>query len=73
VNDGTAVQVRKVAKNAPPNGATELIVKRTLANNGHNLLLFSKALFEDGSESVEAIQTFRRLDHPHGNGCDCEC
>ena len=73
VDDGTGVQVRKVAKNAPPNGAIELIVKRTLANNGHILLLFSKALFKDGSESVEAIQTFRRLDHPHGNDCDCNC
>lgn len=61
VDDGQAVQVRKVAKNAPPNGAVELIVKRQLANHGHNLILTSKAKFEDGSESVESVQTFHRI------------
>jgi len=61
VDDGQAVQVRKVAKNAPPNGAVELIVKRQLANHGHNLILTSKAIFEDGSESLESVQTFHRI------------
>lgn len=63
VDDGRAVQVRKVATNAPPNGAAELIIKRTLANEGNYLLLFSKARFQDGTESIESIQTFHRLDH----------
>jgi hypothetical protein len=63
VDDGQAVQVRKVAKNAPPNGAVELIVKRQLANHGHNLILTSKAKFDDGSESLESVQTFHRIHH----------
>ena len=61
VEGGQAVQVRKIGLNAPPNGAVELIIKRELGNNGHNLIVSSKAVFRDGSESLESVQTFHRL------------
>jgi hypothetical protein len=62
VDDGSSIQVRKVARNAPLDGATELLIKRTLTNDGRYLLLYSKARFSDGSESTECIQTFERVD-----------
>jgi len=61
VDDGQALQVRKVATNPPPDGAMELIVKRELGNNGHNLIMSSKARYKDGSESLESVQTFHRI------------
>lgn len=61
VDGGQAIQVRKVGLNAPPGGAIELIVKRQLENNGHNLIVSSKARFKDGSESLESVQTFHRF------------
>ena len=61
VDDGDAVEVRKVALNAPANGAVCLLIKRQLANNGHNLVVTSKARFKDGSESLESVQTYHRI------------
>lgn len=61
VENGQAIQVRKVAQNAAKDQAQILIVKRTLANNGHNMVLSSKAIFEDGRESLESVQTFHRI------------
>ena len=62
VENGQAVEVRKVAKNAPKDGAVELVVKRMLGNGGHNLVLMSKARFANGDESLESVQTFHRID-----------
>ena len=62
VENGQAVEVRKVAKNAPNDGAVELVVKRMLGNGGHNLVLMSKARFANGDESLESVQTFHRID-----------
>jgi len=61
VDDGQAVEVRKVARNAPEGGAVELVVKRTLGNGKHNLVLSSKARFANGDESLESVQTFHRI------------
>jgi len=61
VDDGQAVQVRKICQNPPKNGATELFVTRMLSNDGQNLMIFSKARFDDGSESLECVQTFQRI------------
>jgi hypothetical protein len=61
VDNGQAVQVRKVGKNVPPNSPVEIIVRRELGNNGHNLIISSKAIYADGSETLECIQTFHRL------------
>ena len=61
VDNGQAVEVRKVARNAPNGGAVELVVKRTLGNGKHNLVLSSKARFENGDESLESVQTFHRI------------
>lgn len=58
---GKAVQVRKVCQNPPKNGANVMIVKRTLSNNGHNLMIFSRGIFPDGSECETCIQTFHRM------------
>ena len=60
-SDGQSIIVRKVALNAPPNGPDYLLVKRELGNNGHNLIISSKAIYGDGSESLESVQTYHRI------------
>lgn len=62
IEHGRAIEVRKVGKNTPANGAVELIIARRLAECGNNLLISSKARFKDGSYSVESVQTYHRME-----------
>jgi len=53
--------VRKNSQNPAPGDPTELIVRRRLTSDKTQIILLSKAIYSDGSESLEAEQVFERV------------
>jgi len=60
LDSGDGIVVRKIAQNPTPDGPIELIVKRRLLSDD-TLVLLSKAIYVDGSESLESEQFFERI------------
>jgi len=62
LDDKTGIRTRKVAQNTPKNNPiSELIVTRHMSKSGKALIMTSKAIRKDGTESEEAVQTFMRI------------
>lgn len=62
LEEGDGIQIRKINTSTvqSPNGATEMIVTRRIVEGGTKMLLSTIAVFPDGRDSIESVQTFQR-------------
>lgn len=60
LDSGDGILVRKVAQNPAADDPTELMLRRILTSDKSQIILKSKAIYRDGSESLESEQIFQR-------------